>query len=143
MPNVEHWFRRGVPHRGEGLGASRPDSSNVGRIGAKPSIFVPRDLDERDDLFSSAGVSLFTGLGVSANVGFGAGALWTSAWRVLFDSEPDRSFPPPAARSPAARISSRVSTAAADFFARGFLCGVGVGDSEAISSAGDGVALAR
>jgi hypothetical protein len=53
---------------GDGLGASRPDSINVGRIGAAPSIFVPRDPDE---LFCSNGVSLFTGLEASATVGLG------------------------------------------------------------------------
>src|SRR5262249_53968479 len=47
---------------GEGLGASRPDSINVGRIGAKPSTFVPRDLDGCGELLCSTGVSLFTGL---------------------------------------------------------------------------------
>ena len=30
---------------GVGLGASRPDSINVGRIGPIPSMFVPRDLE--------------------------------------------------------------------------------------------------
>ena len=30
---------------GEGLGTSRPDSNNVGRIGPKPSMLVPRDLE--------------------------------------------------------------------------------------------------
>jgi hypothetical protein len=106
-------------------------------------MFVPRDLEEWDELLCSAGVSLFTGLGVSAKVGFGTGALWTSVSRVLFDCEPDRSFPPSAARAPADRISSSVSVVGTDFFWRAFLCGAGVEDSEATCSAGAGVLAAR
>src|SRR5262249_46655143 len=129
---------------GEGLGASRPDSINVGRIGPKPSLFAPGDLGGLDQLFCCAGVSLFAVLGVSAKVGFGAGALWTSGSRVLFDSETDRSFGPSAARAPAARISSSVSVAGADSFSRAFdLCGAGVGDSKAGCSEGAGVSLER
>ena len=103
----------------------------VGRIGPVPSMFVPRDLEGRGELFCSTGVSRFTGLGVSAIVGFGVGALSTSGSRVFVDCETDRSFDPSAARAPAARISSSVSVAEADFFSRDLdLCGVGVGDSE-------------
>ena len=117
---------------GEGLGASLPDSIIVGRIGPIPSMFVLRDLERRDELLCSIGVSLFTGLGVSATVGFGSGALSTVGSRVFVDCEPDRSFNPSAARSPAARISSSVSLAGADFFSRDLdLRGAGVGDSEA------------
>ena len=127
---------------GEGLGASRPDSSNVGRIGPIPSMFVPRDLAGRDELFCSNGVSLFTGRGVSAKVGFGIGALSTSGSRVFVDCDPDRSFDPSAARAPAARISSSVSFERADFFSRDLsLCGAGVGDSEVSCSAGCGVCV--
>ncbi len=129
---------------GEGLGASRPDSMNVGLIGAKPSIFVPRDLGPRDGLLCSAGVCLLAGLAVSAKVGLGSGTLWASGSRVLLDCEPDCSFPPPAARAPASRISSRDSAAGADFFSRTLdLCGFGVGDSEVTCSAGAGVFVAR
>ena len=70
---------------GEGLGASRPDSIIVGRIGPIPSMFVLRDLEGRDELLCSTGVSLFTGLGVSATAGFGIGALSTSGSRVFAD----------------------------------------------------------
>ena len=125
---------------GEGLGASRPDSIIVGRIGPIPSMFVLRDPAGRDELFCSIGVSFFTGLGVSATVGFGTGALSTSGSRVFVDRETDRSFDPSAARAPAARISSSVSVAGADFFSRDLdLRGAGVGDSEASCSAGCGV----
>jgi len=103
-------------------------------------MVVPRDLDGRDELLCSAGVSLFAGLAVSATVGFGAGAPWMSASRVLFDCEILRSLVPSAARAPAARICSSVSVAAAAFFSRGLdLRGAGVGDSEAICSEGCGV----
>src|SRR6478672_9207353 len=110
--------RRPYLLQGEGLGASRPDSIIVGRIGPIPSMFVPRDLEGRDELLCSTGVSLFTDLGVSAIVGFGIGALSTSASRVFVDCDPDPSFDPPAARAPAARISSSVSFEGADFFSR-------------------------
>ena len=102
----------------------------VGRIGPIPSIFVLRDLVGRGELLSSTGVSLFTGLGVSATVGFGIGALSTSGSRVFVDCEPDRLFNPSAARAPAARISSSVSGAGADFFSRDFDLGsAGIGVS--------------
>jgi hypothetical protein len=115
---------------GDGLGASRPDSIIVGRIGPSPSIIVLRDVEGRDELLCSTGVSLFTALGVSATVGFGIGALSISGSRVLVDCEPDRIFNPSAARAPAARISSSVSVAGADFFSRDFdLGGVAVGVS--------------
>src|SRR5262249_50032224 len=112
---------------GEGLGASRPDSIIVGRIGPSPSMFVPRDLEGPGVLLCSTGVSLFTGLGVSATIGFGIGALSTFGSRVFVDCDPDPSFGPPAARAPAARISSSVSFAGADFFSRDLdLSGAGV-----------------
>ena len=127
---------------GEGLGTSRPDSIIVGRTGPSPSMFVPRDFEGRDELLCSTGVSLFTGLGVSAMVGFGAAALSTSVSRAFVDCETDRSFNPSAARAPAARISSNVSAAGADFFSRDLgLFGVGIGDSEADCSDGCGVCL--
>ena len=130
------------PYLGEGLGASRPDSIIVGRIGPIPSIFVPRDLEGRGELLGSTGVSRFTDLGVSATAGFGIGALSTSASRVFVDCESARSSDPPAARAPAARISSSVSFEGTDFFSRGLnLRGVGVGDSEASCSEGCGVRL--
>ena len=114
----------------------------MGRIGPIPSMFVLRDLEGRDELLCSTGVSLFTGLGVSATVGFGTGALSTSGSRVFVDCETDRSFDPSAARAPAARISSSVSLAGTEFFSRDLdLCGAGVGDSEAICSAGCGVCM--
>ena len=114
----------------------------MGRIGPIPSMFVLRDLEGRDELLCSTGVSLFTGLGVSATVGFGTGALSTSGSRVFVDCEPDRSFDPSAARAPAARISSSVSLAGADFFSRDLdLRGAGVGDSEASCSEGCGVCV--
>ncbi len=107
-------------------------------------MFVPRDLEGRGELLCSTGVSLFTGLGVSATVGFGIGALSTSGSRVFVDCETDRSFDPSAARAPAARISSSVSVAGTDFFSRGLgLCGAGVGDSEASCSEGCGVCVGR
>jgi hypothetical protein len=137
--------RRGAPTRspqGEGLGASRPDSIIVGRIGPIPSMFVPPDLEGRDELLCSTGVSLLTGLGVSATVGFGIGARSTFGSRVFADCDPDPSFGPPAARAPAARISSSVSFEGAGFFSRGLdLRGAGVGDSEASCSEGCGVCL--
>ena len=103
-------------------------------------MVVLRDLVELDELLCSTGVSLFTGLGVSATVGFGIGALSTSGSRVFVDCEPDRLFNPSAARTPAARISSSVSVAGADFFSRDLdLRGAGVGDSEASCSEGCGV----
>jgi len=127
---------------GEGLGASRPDSINVGRIGSIPSMLVPRDLEGRDELLCSTGVSLFIGLEVSATVGFGTGALSTSGSRVFADCETDRWPNPSAARAPAARISSRVSVAAADFFWCDLdLRGAGVGDSEVTCSEGRGVCV--
>jgi hypothetical protein len=105
-------------------------------------MFVLRDLEGRDALLCSTGVSLFTGLGVSATVGFGTGALSTSGSRVFVDCETDRSFPPSAARAPAARISSSVSVEGADFFSRDLdLRGAGVEDSEVICSAGCGVCV--
>jgi hypothetical protein len=130
-------------HRqGEGLGASRPDSIMVGRIGPIPSMVVLRDFDARDELPCSTGVSLFTGLGVSATIGFGTGALSTSGSRVFVDCETDRSFDPPAARAPAARISSSVTVAEADFFSRDLdLRGAGVADSEGSCSEGCGVCV--
>jgi len=48
--------------QGEGLGASRPESIMVGRTGPNPSMFVPRDVEGREDLSCSTGVSIFTGL---------------------------------------------------------------------------------
>ena len=136
--------QRGVPTNhlpdGVGLGTSRPDSIIVGRIGPIPSMFVLRCLEAPDELFCSIGVSLFTRLGVSATVGFGNGTLSTSASRVFVDCETDRSFAPSAARAPAARISSSVSVAGADFFSRDLgLPGAGVGDSKVSCSAGCGV----
>jgi hypothetical protein len=103
-------------------------------------MFVPRDLEGRDELLCSTGVSLFTGLCVSATVGFGIGGLSTSGSRVFVDCETDRSFDPPAARAPAARISSSVSVAAVDLFSRDLdLRGAGIGDSEGSCSEGCGV----
>src|SRR5262245_8384181 len=129
------------PYLGVGLGASRPDSIMVGRIGPTPSTFVLRDLEGRDELVCSTGVVLFTGLGVSATVGFGTGALSTSGSRVFVDCEPDRLFSPSAARAPAARISSSVSVAGADFFSRDLVLGgaAGVGVSVATGSGCCGV----
>ena len=128
------------PYYGVGLGASRPDSNNVGRIGPIPSMEVPRDLEERGELRCSTGVCLFTDLGVSATVGLGVGALSTSGSRVFVDGEPDRLFDPSAARAPASRISSSVSVAGTDFFSRDFsLRGAGVGDSAVTCSDGWGV----
>jgi hypothetical protein len=125
---------------GEGLGDSRPDSIIVGRIGPNPSMFGPRDPERRDELFCSIGVSVFTGLGGSATVGFGTGALSTSGSRVFVDRDTDRSFDPSAARAPAARISSSVSVAGTDFLSRDLdLCGAGAGDSEVSCSDGCGV----
>lgn len=127
---------------GDGLGASRPDSIIVGRIGPIPSMFEPRDLEGRAELLCSTGVSLFTGLGVSATVGFGIGALSTSGSRVFVDRETDWSLAPSAARAPAARISSSVRVAGADFFWRDLgLCGAGVGDSAVKCSDGCGVCV--
>jgi hypothetical protein len=105
-------------------------------------MFVLRDLEGPDELLCSTGVSLFTGLGVSATVGFGTGALSISASRVFVGCETDRSFAPSAARAPAARISSSVSVAGADFFSRDLdLRGAGVGDSKVSCSAGCGVCV--
>jgi hypothetical protein len=93
-------------------------------------MFVLRDLEGRDVLVCSIGVSLFKGLGVSATVGFGTAALSTSGSRVLVVCETDWLFNPSAARAPAARISSSVSVAEAGFFSRDFeLGGAGVGVS--------------
>ena len=127
---------------GEGLGASRPDSINVGRIGPIPSMSVPLDLEGREELFCSKTVSFFAGLGVSATVGLGIRALSTSGSRVFVGCETDRSVKPSAARAPAARISSSVRVAGLDFFSRDLdLRGAGVGVSEACCSAGCGVCL--
>ena len=105
-------------------------------------MFVPRGLAGRDELRCSIGVSLFTGLCVSATVGLGAGALSTSGSRVFVDWDSDRSFGPSAARAPAARISSSVSPAEADFFSRDLdLRGAGVADSEASCLEGCGVCV--
>jgi hypothetical protein len=126
---------------GEGLGASRPDSIIVGRIGPIPSIFVLRDREGPGEL-CSIGVSLFTGLGVSPTVRFGSGTLSISASRVFVDCETGRSFAPSAARAPAARISSSVSVAGADSFSRDLGSrGAGVGDSKVSCSAGCGVGV--
>ncbi len=103
-------------------------------------MFVLRDLEVPDELLCSTGVSLFTGLGVPVTVGFGIGALSTSGSRVFVVCEPDWLFSPSAARTPAARISSSVSDAGADFFSRDLdLRGAGVGDSEASCSEDCGV----
>ncbi len=105
-------------------------------------MFVLRGLEGLDELLCSTGVSLFTGLRVSATVGFGTGALSTSVSRVFVVCETDRSFPPSAARAPAARISSSVSLAGADSFSRDLdLRGAGVGDSKVTCSAGCGVCV--
>jgi hypothetical protein len=105
-------------------------------------MFVLRDLEGLGDLLCSTGVSLFTGLGVSATVGFGIGALSTSGSRVFVACEPDRLFNPSAARTPASRISSSVSLAGTDFFSRDLdLRGDGVEDSEVICSEGCGVCV--
>jgi hypothetical protein len=105
-------------------------------------MLVPRDLEGRDELLCSTGVSLFIGLAVLATVGFGTGALSTSGSRVFADCETDRSPNPSAARAPAARISSSVSVAAADFFSCDFdLRGAGVGDSEITRTEACGVCL--
>jgi len=109
----------------------------VGRIGPIPSTFVLCELEDRDELLCSTGVSLFAGLGVSTTVEFRAGARSTSGSRVFVDCGTDRSFNPSAARSPAARISSSVSAAAVDFFSRTLdLRGLGVGVSEGFCSKG-------
>jgi hypothetical protein len=122
---------------GDGLGGSLPESIIVGRIGPISSRLVLRDLEGRGELLCSTGVSLFLGLGVSTAVGFGAGALSTSGSRVFVDCGTDRGLNPSAARSPAARISSSVSVAGADFFSRDLdLRGAGVGVSEGICSEG-------
>ena len=129
--------------QGEGVGASRPDSIIVGRIGTIPSRFEPRDLGRRGELLASTGVSLLTDLGDSM-VGFATAALSISGSRVFVDCELGCSFVPPAARAPAARISSRVSVAGAGFFSRDLdLRGAGVGDSEATCSTGCGVLAER
>jgi hypothetical protein len=105
-------------------------------------MLVPRDREGRDELRRSTGVSLFIGLAVSATVGFGTGALSTSDSRIFADWETDRSPNPSAARAPAARISSNVSVAVADFFPCDLdLRGAGVGDSEVTCSAGCGVCV--
>jgi hypothetical protein len=105
-------------------------------------MLVPRDLEGRDERLCSTGVSLFIGLAVSATVGFGTGALSTSDSRVFADGETDRSPNPSAARAPAARISSSVSVAAADFFSCDLdLRGAGVGVSEVTCSEGCGVCV--
>jgi hypothetical protein len=102
-----------------------------------------RDLAARDELLCSTGVSLFSGLCVSATVEFGSGALSTSGSRTFADSE-TRSFDPSAARAPAARISSSVSLAGTDFFSRDLdLRGAAGLDSEASCSEGCGVCLGR
>jgi len=126
---------------GEGLAGSLPDSIIVGRIGpiSIVSAFVPRGLEGGGVLLCSIGVSLFNGLGVSGATGLGAGALGTSGSRVLAGCETDGLFNPSAARAPAARISSRLSAAGADFFSRDLDfrgVGAGVGVSEGICSEG-------
>jgi hypothetical protein len=103
-------------------------------MGPIPSRFVLRGFAGRDELLCSAGVSLFTGLGVSATVGFGTVARSTSGSRVLVGCETDWSCDPSAARAPAARISSSVSVVGADFFSRdsdfrGVRAAVSVGSS--------------
>jgi hypothetical protein len=132
----QHGVRATHLPEGDGLGGSLPDSIIVGRIGPIPSRVVLRGFVERDGLFCSAGVCLFTGLGVSGTVGFRGGALSASASRAVAGCETDRSFNPPAARAPAARICSSVS-APGDFFSRGLdFRGVGAGVSEGSSSEG-------
>src|SRR4030095_1255510 len=113
-----------------------------GRTGPMPSMLVPRDLTGRDELLCSPGVSLLIGLAVSATVEFGTGALSTSGSRIFADCETDRSPSPSAARAPAARISSSVSVAAADFFSCDLdFRGAGVAGSEVTCSAGRGVSV--
>ena len=122
---------------GEGLGGSLPDSIIVGRIGPTPSTGALLDLEERDELSCAIGVCRFTGLGVSATIGFRAGAVSTSGSRVFVDSEADCSLDPSAARAPAARIFSSVSVPEVDFFSRGLgFRGVGAGVSDGSSSEG-------
>jgi len=103
-------------------------------MGPMPSRFVLRGFAARDELLCSTGVSVFTGLGVSATVGFGTVARSTSGSRVSVACETDWSCDPSAARAPAARISSSVSVAGADLFAcdldfRGVGAGVSAGGS--------------
>jgi len=134
---------------GEGLGGSLPDSIIVGRIGPIPSGFVLRSFVGREELLCSTGVSFFTGLGASATVGFGTGALSTSGSRVLVGCETDWLFNPSAARAPAARISSSVSIAGVDLLSSNFdFRGVGAGVSKrsfsegwTVCFAGSGVCL--
>src|SRR5947208_15602247 len=79
--------QRGVPAThlpdGEGLGGSLPDSIIVGRTGPIPSRVVLRDFVEHDELLCSTGIFLFTGLALSATVGFSAGAITTAASRAI------------------------------------------------------------
>jgi hypothetical protein len=133
--------QRGVPAihlpDGEGLGGSLPDSIIVGRTGPIPSRVALRGLVGPDEFLCSTGICLFTGLGVSAAVGFGAGALSTLASRAFVGCETDRSFDPPAARAPAALISSSVGAPRADSFSRGLdFRGFAAGVSEGSSSEG-------
>src|SRR5438876_2641333 len=82
--------QRGVPAThlpaGEGLGGSLPDSIIVGRTGPIPSRVALRGF-VGPELLCSTGVCLFTGLAASATVGFGAGALSTSASRAFVGCE--------------------------------------------------------
>ena len=72
-------------------------------------MFVLRDLEGRGDLLCSTGVSLFTGLGVSATVGFGVGPLSTSGSRVFVDCERiGCSIPPQRAPRPLAFLQAWV-----------------------------------
>jgi len=82
-----------------------------------------------DVLLCSTGLSLFTGLGVSATVGTGAGAI------SLVDCGRGRFSSPSAARAPAIRICSSVGTADPDFSWRDLgLAGSGASDSEGLCS---------
>ena len=122
---------------GEGLGASLPDSIIVGRTGPIPSIFVLRGLVVRDELLCSTGVSLFAGRGVSTAIGGGGAVLSIFGCRAAGGCESDSRLDPPAARAPAARISSSVRVGGAAFFWRDLdFRGVGAGLCEGISSEG-------
>ena len=135
--------------KGDGVGASLPDSIIVGRIGPMLCIVVSRVLEGTGVLFCLIDASLFAGLGVSAIVGFGSRTLSASASRVLVDCETPWLFEPSAARAPAARISSSVGIAEADFLSRNFdfrAVVVGVSDGGSFESStvcfrGSGVCL--
>jgi hypothetical protein len=120
-----------------------PDSINVDRTAPLGSGFAVRELGRRAVLVCSVRVSFFVGLGVSGTAGLGVGEASESDWPDLFVCDGLGLFSRSAARAPAVRICSSVSSADADFLRDLGLgrSGSGVADSEGVCSGGGAACL--